>query len=64
TLINRNVRIIPGRGADWPKAFELIEAGKITDKQVVTHTFPLDRINEAFETAGNTQESIKVMIEP
>lgn len=64
TLINRNVRIIPGRGADWPKAFELIKAGKITDKQVVTHTFPLHRINEAFETAGNSQESIKVMIEP
>jgi 2-desacetyl-2-hydroxyethyl bacteriochlorophyllide A dehydrogenase len=46
------------------KAFEVMRAGKVKDKQVVTHTFPLDRINEAFETALNTQESIKVMIEP
>ncbi len=39
-------------------------AGKVKDKQVVSHTFPLDRINEAFETAINMQDSIKVMIEP
>lgn len=39
------------------------EAGMLKDKQVVTHTFPLDRITEAFDTAINTQESIKVMIE-
>jgi threonine dehydrogenase-like Zn-dependent dehydrogenase len=63
-LINKNVKLLPGRGTDWRRAFELIKSGKITDKHVVTHRFPLDKINEAFETAANSSESVKVMIEP
>jgi threonine dehydrogenase-like Zn-dependent dehydrogenase len=63
-LVLKRIIVIGGTTADFFGAFELIKAGKITDKQVVTHTFPLDRINEAFETAMNPSESIKVMIEP
>jgi 2-desacetyl-2-hydroxyethyl bacteriochlorophyllide A dehydrogenase len=63
-LIKKGARIIPGRGSDWKMAFGLIDAGKMKDTQVVSHTFPLDKIKEAFETAINTRESIKVMIEP
>ena len=55
-------RLILGSGKY--ESFEVMKAGKVKDKQVVTHTFPLDRINEAFDTAVNTNESIKVMIEP
>jgi len=61
----KRVRMQP---APWPQdfsgAFELIKAGKVKDKQVVSHTFPLDKINEAFEAQRNAKESIKVMIEP
>ncbi|MBA7617510.1 putative zinc-type alcohol dehydrogenase-like protein YdjJ [subsurface metagenome] len=51
-------------GGNFQGSFELIKAGKVKDKQVVTHVFPLDRIKEAFETQMNAKESIKVMIEP
>ena len=44
--------------------FEIMEAGWIKDKQVVSHTFSLDRINEAFETSMNAHESVMVMVEP
>lgn len=63
-LVLKRVIVIGGITADFFGAFELIKAGRIKDKQVVTHTFPLDKINEAFETAMNPSESIKVMIEP
>lgn len=63
-LITRNIRLIPGRGADFRAAFELMKAGKVKAGQVVTHTFPLDRIEDALRAAMNTHESIKVMIEP
>ena len=63
-LINKNIKLVPGRGADFRGAFELMKAGKVKDRQVVSHAFPLDKIHEALETAMNTKESIKVMIEP
>ena len=63
-LVLKAVRTIGCSDAHFAESFELMKAGKVKDKQVVTHTFPLDRINEAFETAINTKESIKVMIEP
>jgi threonine dehydrogenase-like Zn-dependent dehydrogenase len=46
------------------EAAEIIQSGKITADKYVTHVFPLERVKEAFETAMNTLESIKVMIEP
>lgn len=46
------------------KATEIIQSGKVTADRCVTHVFPLDKTKEAFETAVNTADSIKVMIEP
>jgi len=63
-LIIKNIKLIPGRGADFRGAFELMKAGKMKDRQVVSHTFPLHKIEEALETAMDSRESIKVMIEP
>jgi len=45
-------------------ASEMIMSGKITAEKLVTHVFPLEKIKEAFETALDPHESIKVMIEP
>ena len=45
-------------------AVEIIQSGKITADKCVSHVFTLNKIREAFETAMNTHESIKVMIEP
>ncbi len=50
--------------AQFAEGYEIMEAGWVKDNQVVSHTFPLDRINEAFETAMDAHASIKVMIEP
>ena len=63
-LVLKRIIVIGGTTADFFSAFELMKAGRIKDKQVVTHTFPLDKINEAFETAMDPSESIKVIIEP
>jgi len=62
-LIKKNVKIIPGRGPDWQMAFNPINAGKMKAAQVVSHTFPLDKIKEAFETAIDVRSSIKVVID-
>ena len=45
---------------------DLLIRGKLHAKEMITHTFPLDQINTAFETAANKNEtnSIKVVIEP
>ena len=53
-------------GANKPriqKAIEMIEAGTISAEKHGT-IFPLEKITEAFETAINPHESIKVIIEP
>ena len=48
----------------WLKATELLQSGKITADKHVTHVFPLDKTKEAFETAMNPHETIKVIVEP
>lgn len=37
------------RPVDYPKLIELCRIGKIKVKELVTHKFPLERINEAFD---------------
>ena len=63
-LVLKAIRTIGCIDAHFLEGFEIMKAGWVKDRQVVSHTFPLDRINEAFETAIDTNESIKVMIEP
>jgi 2-desacetyl-2-hydroxyethyl bacteriochlorophyllide A dehydrogenase len=49
---------------EFAKALELIGSGKINRKSLVTHQFPLEKAKEAYETAANTAEAIKVLIIP
>nr|MDO8085272.1 zinc-binding dehydrogenase [Candidatus Sigynarchaeum springense] len=51
---------------DYPVAIDLLAAGKVQIKPMITHTFPLDRYQEAFDVAINKEEhdSIKVVIVP
>ncbi|MDD5082855.1 MAG: alcohol dehydrogenase catalytic domain-containing protein [Dehalococcoidales bacterium] len=64
SLVRKGVRLIGCLGGDWAGGFDLIKRGKVKDKQVVSHVFPLDKIVAAFEMQMNARESIKVMIEP
>ena len=41
---------------------DLIASGKLDAKKMITHRFPLDRINEAFETAEAKQETGAVFV--
>ncbi|HET6845431.1 MAG TPA: zinc-binding dehydrogenase, partial [Anaerolineales bacterium] len=43
----------------YPRSIELVASGKIQLAPLVTHRFPLDRVNEAFETARR-REGVKV----
>lgn len=46
------------------RAIELVRAKKVDRKPLISHEFPLDKAQEAFETQMNTRESVKVVIRP
>lgn len=41
---------------------DLLAKGKMNAKKMITHTFPIDRINEAFETAQQKQSTHAVFV--
>ncbi len=43
-------------------ALELMSSGKIRAKELITHRFPLNRIEEAFETATKNKKCLKVVV--
>ncbi len=45
-------------------ALDLLKSGKINRKHLITHTFPLDKAKEAYETQLNAHEAIKVVLIP
>jgi len=55
-----------GNDPEFKIVTDLLSAGKLKASRMITHTFPLEKINEAFETAVNKEQtkSIKVIIEP
>ncbi len=64
SLVRKAVRMIGCYGGDNRGAYGLIRKGMLKADQVVTHTYPLDEIEKAFEAQMDSRESIKVMIEP
>ena len=49
---------------DFDEAIDLIKNGKVDVERIVTHTFPFNEINKAFETANDkTSGAVKVHIE-
>ncbi|HUT12511.1 MAG TPA: alcohol dehydrogenase catalytic domain-containing protein [Thermoguttaceae bacterium] len=44
-------------------AVKMLEAGLVRTEPIITHRFPLERINEAFETM-QTQKGMKIIIHP
>ncbi len=63
-IVHKSPRIIGCLGAIYPKAIELISEGKVKTQPLITHTFPLEEINEAFQVQMDANESIKVLIKP
>ncbi len=59
--INKNVTLIGVLGGNFPKVLELLEAGKINPRPLITHQFPLSQAKEAFETQITARDAVKVM---
>jgi len=51
-------------GEEIKTTIELISSGKVDAKPLISHTFPLDKIMEAFEVQINPEQAIKVVIKP
>lgn len=66
-LMIKGLRVLGSFGygpQEFAEALELIRAGKVERKPLISHEFTLDRAKEAFETQLRVGESIKVLFKP
>ncbi len=63
-VISKNLTLVGCLGGNFPGAIELLQNGQVNTRPLVTHSFPLDRAQEAFQTQLKDRQAIKVMIEP
>jgi len=63
-IVHKSPRIIGCLGAIYPKAIEYIREGQVKTQPLITHTFPLQDINEAFRVQMDPDQAIKVLIKP
>ena len=65
---NRNEITVTSSYGAAPKDLEaslaLIKSNKVNVDRLVTHTLPLDKIQEGFKLVSDAKESLKVVIEP
>ncbi|RLC03846.1 MAG: alcohol dehydrogenase [Deltaproteobacteria bacterium] len=61
-----NLYTVRGEGRmSCHRALSLMEEGKINGEALITHTFPLENINEALETfVGRHDDALKVVVHP
>jgi len=50
--------------ADLEESLELIKNGKINVRDMITHTLPLEKIQEGFKIVLEARESLKVVLKP
>jgi threonine dehydrogenase-like Zn-dependent dehydrogenase len=64
-IIFGEVSIVGSTGFHWPDdpAIEMIADGRVNVKPLITHTFDLERAQQAYETAG-APDAVKVVIIP
>ncbi|MFO8010234.1 MAG: alcohol dehydrogenase catalytic domain-containing protein [Dehalococcoidia bacterium] len=60
----RNATVRGSGGQRWDKAVDLTRSGKINTAEMITHTFSLEEVKNAFETQLNASDAIKVIIKP
>ena len=63
-IVHKSPRIIGCLGAIYPKAIEYLQEGMVKTQPLITHTFPLQEINEAFQVQMDPDKAIKVLIKP
>jgi 2-desacetyl-2-hydroxyethyl bacteriochlorophyllide A dehydrogenase len=66
-IVRKGIRLL-GSWAWVPEEFvqavDLISSGKVDRKPLITHSFPLERASDAYETQLKAEEAIKVMFIP
>lgn len=45
-------------------AFDMVTSGRVKLKPMISHVFPIEQIQEAFEMAANSNESVRVLVKP
>lgn len=64
-LFLREIKITPSYSTshiETRTALKLIRSGRIKAKALITHRFPLNRIEEAFETATKNKKCLKIIV--
>jgi threonine dehydrogenase-like Zn-dependent dehydrogenase len=64
TITDKWLTITGFVGGDYPASIAAVNGRVIDFRKLVTHTFPLDQINEAFAMQARLDESIKVVVKP
>jgi 2-desacetyl-2-hydroxyethyl bacteriochlorophyllide A dehydrogenase len=64
-LVSKDITLI-GCGLRWdiPGAVKLLTDGQADTRPLITHSFPLEKIKEAFETQLNDPNAVKVLLNP
>ena len=60
--ISKNITLLGILGGHFPSALEYLASGKVNTKPLITHQFPLDQVQEAFEKQVNSPDAIKILI--
>ncbi len=63
-IVHKAPRIVGCLGSDYARAVELLASGTVRVGPLITHTFPLEEINEAFRVQMDPEASIKVLVVP
>jgi 2-desacetyl-2-hydroxyethyl bacteriochlorophyllide A dehydrogenase len=63
-VISKNLSLVGCLGGNFPGAIELLKGGRVNTRRFITHTFPLDRADEAFRAQLKDPNAIKVMLRP
>ena len=64
-LFFSEIKIVPSYSTSHVEtrtALKLISSGRIKAKELITHRFPLNRIEDAFKTAAKNKECLKVTV--
>lgn len=61
-IVHKMPRVLGALGGDFIHAIGSLSSGRIRTKGLVTHVFPLEMANEAFETQMRADDTVKVMV--
>lgn len=65
-LYFREIRVIPSYSCgpnDTRRAYQFLRTGRVDPRPIVTHRFPIERIQEAYNTAKGGGRALKVIVE-